>query len=134
MSQNFLTYWLSSSISVLRSLIFQVVGKFHQWSLYLRILEKGLRLKITALYYPRLLTGFGILVFFTNLNLMEFQVRYLALFLLSSVIDSFEWFWMESFHKNIQLMLYFLKAPLTWKIDFIFQQKVQKFFNILWMN
>ena len=37
-------------------------------------------------------TGFGVLVFFTNLSLMEFQVRYLALFLLFSVIDGFEWF------------------------------------------
>ena len=27
---------------------------------------------------------------------MEFQVRYLALFLLFSVIDEFEWFWMSS--------------------------------------
>ena len=51
------------------------------------------------------------LVFFTNLSLMEFQVRYLALFLLFSVIDGFEWFWMESLHKNIQLMLEFLKDP-----------------------
>ena len=42
---------------------------------------------------------------------MELQVRYLALFLLLSVIDGFEWFWMESLHKNIQLMLRFLKAP-----------------------
>ena len=48
------------------------------------------------------------LVFFTNLSLMEFQVRYLALFLLFSLIDSFEWFWMESLYKNIQLMLEFL--------------------------
>ena len=30
------------------------------------------------------------LVFFTNLSLMELQVRYLALFLLFSVIDDFE--------------------------------------------
>ena len=52
------------------------------------------------------------LVFFTNLSLMEFQVRYLALFLLFSVIDDFEWFWMESLHKNIQLMREFLKAIL----------------------
>ena len=37
--------------------------------------------------YPRLLTGFDILVFFTNLSHVEFQVRYLALFLLFSVID-----------------------------------------------
>ena len=51
------------------------------------------------------------LVFFTNISLVEFQVRYLALFLLFSVIDSFEWFWMESLHKNIQLVWEFPKAP-----------------------
>ena len=44
------------------------------------------------------------LVFFTNLSLMEFQVRYLALFPLFSVIDGFRWFWMGSLYKNIQLM------------------------------
>ena len=33
------------------------------------------------------------LVLFTDLSLMEFQVRYLALLLLFSVIDDFEWFW-----------------------------------------
>ena len=48
------------------------------------------------------------LVFFTNLSLMEFQVRYLALFLLFSVIDGFKWFWMGSLLKNIELMLYTL--------------------------
>ena len=53
------------------------------------------------------------LVFFTNLNLMEFQVRHLALFLLFSVINRFEWFWMGSLHENIQLMLEFLKAPFV---------------------
>ena len=53
----------------------------------------------------------GMLVFFTNLSLREFQVRYSALFLLFSVIDNFKWFWMESLHKNIQLMREFLKAP-----------------------
>ena len=52
------------------------------------------------------------LVFFTNLSLLVFEVRYLALFLLFSVIDGFKWFWMGSYHKNIQLMLEFLKAPL----------------------
>ena len=41
---------------------------------------------------------------FTSLNLMEFQVRYLALFPLFSVIEGFEWFWKESLHKNIQLI------------------------------
>ena len=55
--------------------------------------------------YSKLLPEFGLLVFFTNLSLMEFQVRYLALFLLFSVTDSFKWFWMRSLHKNIQLML-----------------------------
>ena len=65
-------------------------------------------LELWNLIYPRLLTGFAMLVYFTNLSLM---VRYLALFLLFSVIDDFKWFWMESLHKNIQLMLEFLKAP-----------------------
>ena len=68
-------------------------------------------LELWHLTYPRLLTGFGMLVFFTNLSVMVFQVRYSALFLLFSVIDDFEWFWMESLHKNIELMWEFLKAP-----------------------
>ena len=51
------------------------------------------------------------LVFFKNLSLMEFQVRHLTFFLLFSVIDDFKWSWMASLHKNIQLMLEFLKAP-----------------------
>ena len=51
------------------------------------------------------------LVFFTNVSLMEFQVRYLALFLLFSEIDGLEWLWMGSLQKNIQLMLEFIKAP-----------------------
>ena len=50
------------------------------------------------------------LFFFTNLGLMEFQVRYLALFLFLSVIWGFRWFWMGSLHKNIQFMLEFLKG------------------------
>ena len=45
------------------------------------------------------------LVFFINLSLMEFQVRYLALFLLFSAIDSFGWFWMRNLHKNIKLII-----------------------------
>ena len=68
-------------------------------------------LKLWHLIYPRLLTWFGMLVFFTNLSLMEFHVRCLALFLLFLVIDDFEWFWIESLHKNIQLMGEFLKGP-----------------------
>ena len=41
MNLNFLTYYLNSSISVSRSLVFRTVGRFHQWSLYLRILEES---------------------------------------------------------------------------------------------
>ena len=44
--------------------------------------------------YPRFSTRFGMQVFFTNLSLMEFQVRYLALLLPFYVIDGFGWFWM----------------------------------------
>ena len=40
---------VNSSRSVLRSLVFQIVGRFHLWSLYLRMLGKGLLLKTTAL-------------------------------------------------------------------------------------
>ena len=66
-------------------------------------------LELSHLIYPRLLTGFGMLVFFTNVSLTELQVRYLTLFLLFSVIDGFECFWMGILHRNIQLMLEFLK-------------------------
>ena len=62
--------------------------------------------------YLRLLTRFGMLVFFTNLSLTEFQVKYLTLFHLFLVVDGFEWLWMGSLCKTIQLMLEFLKAPL----------------------
>ena len=74
------------------------------------LISRGL-LELSHSIYPRLLTRFGILVFFTNLCLMEFQVRYLALFLLFSVIDVFERFWMESLHRIIKLILEFLEAP-----------------------
>ena len=57
------------------------------------------------------------LAFFTNLSLMEFQVRYLALFLLFSVIGGFGSFWMGNLHKNIQLMLVLLKG-LFWFLHF----------------
>ena len=75
-----------------------------------KVIPVGL-LELEHLIYPRLLAGFDMLVFFTMLSLIEFQVRYLALFLLFSVIDCFEWFWMGSLHKKILLMLEFLKAP-----------------------
>ena len=61
--------------------------------------------------YPGLSTDVDMLVFFTNLSLMNFQLKYLVLFLLFSVISGFGWFWMVSVHKKIQLLLEFLKAP-----------------------
>ena len=39
------------------------------------------------------------------------QVFGLISFFSVIIIDSFKWFWMGSLHKNIQRMLYFLKAP-----------------------
>ena len=68
-------------------------------------------LDLWHLIYPKFLTKRCMLVFFKNSSLMEFQVRYLVLFFgLFSVIDSFEWFWMGSLCKSIQLKLGF-KAP-----------------------
>ena len=61
-----------------------------------------------ALDVSKALTGFDMLVF----TVLEFQVRCLTLFLLFSVIDSFESLWMGSLHKNILIMLEFLKALL----------------------
>ena len=53
------------------------------------------------------------LISFTNLSLVEFLVIYLVLLCLSSVIDGFEWIWMGSLRKNIQLML------VSFKITFL---------------
>ena len=46
-----------------------------------------------------------------NLGFTDFQVRYLALLHLFLVIDDFEWLWMGSLHKNIQLIMVLLKVP-----------------------
>ena len=48
---------------------------------------------------------------------MEFLGQIFGLISLFSVIDGFEWFWMESLHNNIQLMLEFLQAPF-WVLHF----------------
>ena len=55
-----------------------------------------------ALDISKVFAGFGMVFYFTNLGLGKFQVRYLALFLLFSVMDGCEWFWMESLHRSIQ--------------------------------
>ena len=69
-------------------------------------------LELWHLIYPRLLTGFDMLVYLTNLSLMGFQVRYLVLFQHFSVIDGFEWSWMESLHNwSILFLLYINDLP-----------------------
>ena len=68
-------------------------------------------LELSHLMYPRLLTGCGMLVFFTNLHLVEFSQIFGLMCVLFWVVDGFKWFWMESLHKNIHLMWEFLKAP-----------------------
>ena len=92
----------------------KVLGLLDQLQLYLIQLTGLLRglalLKLQHLIHPRLWTGFGMLVFLTNVKIIEFKVRYLALFLFFSVIDGLHWFWMGSLHKNNQLILEFLKA------------------------
>ena len=55
----------------------------------LGILKSLWLLKLYYLIYPRLLTRFDMLVFFTDLRLMEFWVTFLAFFILFLVIDSF---------------------------------------------
>ena len=67
--------------------------------------------RAVALDISKVSDRFEMLVLFTNLSLNEFRVIYLALFRLFSVIDGFEWLWMGSLHKNIQLMPEFLKTP-----------------------
>ena len=77
-------------------------------------------LELWHLIYSRLLTEFGILVFFTNLSLMEFQElksygmsgqifglisSFLSTRRIGVVLNG-------KFHRNIQLMLEFLKAPV----------------------
>ena len=89
----------------------QIYLQFYLIELLGRLTGLGL-LELQHLIYSRLLTGFGMLVFFTSLNVVEFQVRYQALFLPFSVIDGFKMFWMAILHKNIQLMLEFLGPTL----------------------
>ena len=91
-----------------------VLGLLDQLQIFLQLypieligLLTGLGLlKLWHLIYLRLLAGFGMLVFFTNLSVIEFQVRYFALSFLFSVLDGFKLLWMGSLHKKV-----FLKAP-----------------------
>ena len=90
MSLNFLTYQLNSSISLSRSFVFQVAGRFHWWSLYSRVLGKGLH-KVKSYGISGQIFGL-ISCFLSNRRLQRF--------------------WMGSLHYNIQLMLELIKALL----------------------
>ena len=108
-TQRNVAFLISSMVSGLLNQL-NIFSKLHLIELVGVLTGLGL-LELWDLIYSRLLTGFATLVFLTNLSLMEFQVTYLALFLHFSVIDGFEKFWMESLHKNIQLILELLEAP-----------------------
>ena len=124
MGLNSLTYWLNSSINnhlekcgLFSDLQHGLRSSGSTADLLTVVSDRIARVFNTSgvtqavtLDIPKLLTLFGMLVFFTNLGLLEFWVRYAALFLLFSVIDGFKWFWMGSLFKNIQLMLEFLKV------------------------
>ena len=85
-----------------RSVVFFLIS-----SIVLGLLDQ---LQILWRLYLKELQGLSLLVLCTNLSLMEFQVKYLALFLLSSVIYRFLFF-VSNVYKNIQLILEFFKAP-----------------------
>ena len=48
---------------------------------------------------------------YIDVNVSTLVPKIRCLILLFSVIGGFVWFWMESLHKNIQLILEFLNAP-----------------------
>ena len=79
--------WLFLISSIVLGLLDQLQIFWQLYLIELLGLATGLRLlKLHHLIYPRLLTGVGMMAYFTNVRLMEFQVRYLALFLLFSVL------------------------------------------------
>ena len=98
---------------------FQVLGLLDQLLILSQLyliellgLLTGLELlKQCYLIYPKLLTGFGMLVIFTNLSLMEFQVRYFPLFLLFSVIDTYQVVLDGKSSQECSVNGEFLKAP-----------------------
>ena len=96
-----------------------------------RVFNRSWATRAVALGISRAFDRVCMLVFFTNSSLMEFHVRYLALFLLFAVIDSFEWFWMGRLHKNIQLRLEFLKAPFL--VLHFFYYKLMTFLMIIFV-
>ena len=52
-----------------------------------RAFDRSGATQAVALDISKAFDGFGMLIFFTNLSLTKFQVRYLALFLLFSIFS-----------------------------------------------
>ena len=75
---------MNSSTSVLKSLVFQIFERFQQWSLYLKMLGKGLLRKTNALlvFFLRLVK------FLKNLQIIGLLItqRNVAFFLISSMV------------------------------------------------
>ena len=100
------------------------LGRFDQLQIFLQLyliqslgLLTGLvLLDLRHFIYPRLLTGFYMLVFLYKLKSCEISGQKFGLFRLEnfrffSVIDGFKWFWMGTLRKNIYKIWEFLKAP-----------------------
>ena len=101
------SFMISSTVSGLLNQM-QILWKLHLIEL-LRDFNRFRATPAVALHISNAFE-FSVLVFITKLGLMKFLVSYLSLFCLFSVIDNFEWIWIWSLLKNIQLMLVFLEA------------------------
>ena len=77
----------------------------------------------------KVLTGFKTLVFFTNSILAEFQVGFLPLFCHFLITNNLDWFWIGCRHKNIMLILVFLKTPFL--IPHFSYYKIMTFLDML---
>ena len=100
----------SSSTADLLTVVFDRIARAFNRSWVTQVVARDISKAFNRVCMP---------VFFTKLILMEFQVRYLVLFLLFSVVGCFGWFLMGSLHKSIQLMLEFLRGPfLVWHFSY----------------
>ena len=80
--------WGNVAFFLIPNMVLGLLDQLQIFSLWYLIelvgLLTGLGLvELWHLIYPRLLTGFGMLVYFKNVSLREFQVRYLAFFFFS---------------------------------------------------
>ena len=80
--------WGNVAFFLIPNMVLGLLDQLQIFSLWYLIelvgLLTGLGLvELWHLIYPRLLTGFGMLVYFKNVSVTEFQVRYLAFFFFS---------------------------------------------------